>query len=166
MCIRSNEIILPGDSLDLDTDLPDQTVVVEGWLPHQWPDPQLVSISQGRLQVTNTSSQPVVLTNKRVNSVKITSTEDTDRTQPFLSTLKQEIRNVSQLSDSKTIDTIQIGDTTADIRELLQAAHRRYRSLQQRPIRRIQRTLWPSRMSSQQGHSTETRSEKNTYSKL
>ena len=105
MSNRSNEIILPGDSLDLDTDLPDQTVVVEGWLPHQWPDPQLVSISQGRLQVTNTSSQPVVLTNKRVNSVKITSTEDTDWTQPFLSTLKQEIRNVSPLSDSETIDT-------------------------------------------------------------
>ena len=129
MSIRSNKIILPGDSLNLDTDLPDQTVVVEGWLLHQWPDPQLVSISQGRLQVTNTSSQPVVLTDKKVNSEKITSTKDTDWTQPFLSTLKQDPRNVSPLSDSETINTIKIGDTMADIRELLQAAHRRYQKV-------------------------------------
>ena len=43
--------------------------------------------------------------------------------------MKQKIINVSLLSDSKTIDTIKIGDTTADIRELLQAAHRRYRKV-------------------------------------
>ena len=55
--------------------------------------------------------------------------EDTDWKQPFLSTLKQEQRKVSLLSDSETIDTIQIGDTTADIRDLLTAAHRRYRKV-------------------------------------
>ena len=120
---------MPGDSLDLNTELPDQTVVVEGWHPNHWPDPQLANIHQNKIQVTNTTNKPVLLTNKRINSIKITTTEDTDWTQPFLSTLKQEQRNVSPLSDSETIDTIQIGDTTADIKDLLTVAHRRYRKI-------------------------------------
>ena len=53
MPIKTNKIILPGESMELTTDMPDQTVVIEGWLPHHWPEPQLVSIAQGKLQVTN-----------------------------------------------------------------------------------------------------------------
>ena len=124
MSIKSNKIILPGESLELDMTIPDQTVIVEGWLPHHWPDPQLVSISQGKLQVTNNTTEPVLFDNKKVKSLKIMTTEHTDWTQPFLSTIKQEKRNASPLSDSKTIDTIKISDTTRDITELLQAAHR------------------------------------------
>ena len=129
MSIKSNKILMPGDSLDLNKELPDQTVVVEGWHPNHWPDPQLANIHQNKIQVTNTTNKPVLLTNKRINSIKITTTEDTDWTQPFLSTLKQKQRNVSPLSDSETIDTIQIGDTTADMKDLLTVAHRRYRKI-------------------------------------
>ena len=106
---------MPGQSLDLNTDLPDQTVLVEGWHPTHWPHPKLADIRNNKLQVINTTNDPVVLSNKKVNSLKITKTEDTDWTQPFLSTIKQEQRKVSPLSDAEMIDTIRIGDTTADI---------------------------------------------------
>ena len=39
MSVKTIKIILPGDTLELDTDLQDQTVLVEGWLPYQWPEP-------------------------------------------------------------------------------------------------------------------------------
>ena len=43
MSIKTNKIILPGETMELPTDMPDQTVLVEGWLPHHWPEPQLVT---------------------------------------------------------------------------------------------------------------------------
>ena len=110
--------------MELTMDMPDQEVLIEGWLPHHWPEPQLVSITQGKLQVTNNTKQPVIFDNKKTRSIKVTTTEHTDWTQPFLSAIKQEPRNVSPLSDHETIDTIKIGDTTTDIKELLQATHR------------------------------------------
>ena len=129
MSIKSNKISLPGESLELETNMPDQTVIIEGWLPHHWPEPQLVSISQGKLQVTNNTTQPMMFDNKKVKSLKVTTTKHTDWTQPFLSAIKQEPRNVSPLSDNKTIDTIKIGDTTTGIKELLQATHRHFRKV-------------------------------------
>ena len=53
-----------------------------------------------------------------------------DWTSPVLSSITQNTKSASSLSDSETIDTIQIGETSADIRDLLEAAHRRFRSLQ------------------------------------
>ena len=78
MSIQSNKIIMPGQSLDLNTDLPDQTVLVEGWHPTHWLHPQLADIRNNKLQVINTTHEPVVLSNKKVNSLKIMKTEDTD----------------------------------------------------------------------------------------
>ena len=115
--------------MELTTDMPDQEVLIEGWLPHHQPEPQLVSITQGKLQVTNNTNQPVIFDNKKTRSIKVTTTKHTDWTQPFLSAIKQEPRNVSLLSDYETIDTIKIGDTTTDIKELLQATHRRFRKV-------------------------------------
>ena len=112
MSVKTNKIILPGETMELTTDMPDQTVLIEGWLPHHWPEPQLVSITQGKLEVTNNTQQPVLFDNKKAKSIKVTTTAHTDWTQPFLSALKQEPRNVSPLSDTETIDTIKIGDTT------------------------------------------------------
>ena len=109
--------------------MPDQTVLIEGWLPHHWPEPQLVTITQGKLKVTNNTKQPVIFDNKKTRSLKVTTTAHTDWTQPFLSAIKQEPRNISPLSDTETIDTIKIRDTTSDIKELIQAAHRQFRKV-------------------------------------
>ena len=51
MSVKSNKIILLGETIEFTTDMPDQTVLIEGWLPHHWPEPQLVSITQGKLEV-------------------------------------------------------------------------------------------------------------------
>ena len=101
--------------MELTTDMLDQTILIEGWLPHHWPEPQLVSITQGKLEVTNNTQKPVLFDNKKSKSINITITADTDWTQPSLSAIKQEPRNVNPLSDTETIDTIKIGDTILDI---------------------------------------------------
>ena len=67
---------MPGQSLDLNTDLPDQTVLVEGWHPTHWPHPQLANIRNNKLQVINTTHEPVILSNKKVNSLKVTKMEE------------------------------------------------------------------------------------------
>ena len=85
--MKANKIVLPGDTLELATDLEDQTVLIEGWLPHQWPEPQLVSISQGKLVVANNTQKPVLFDTKKSKSIKITTTTETDWTQPSLSAI-------------------------------------------------------------------------------
>merc|ERR1712089_24063 len=113
MSVKANKIVLPGDTLELATDLEDQTVLIEGWLPHQWPEPQLVSISQGKLVVANNTQKPVLFDTKKLKSIKITTTTETDWTQPSLSAIRQETQNVLPMSDTETIDNIKIGDTPA-----------------------------------------------------
>ena len=129
MSVKTNKIVLPGDTLELDTDLQDQTVLVEGWLPYQWPEPQLVSISQGKIAVVNQTQKPILFDTKRSKSIKITTTTDTDWTQPCLSTMKQENQKPIPLSDTETIDLIKIENTSTDIKDLLQAAHRKFRKV-------------------------------------
>ena len=72
MSLKTNKIILPGESIELDTELEDQTVLAEGFNGHHWPQPQIVSIARGKLPLTNTSADPVILKAHKVNSIKLT----------------------------------------------------------------------------------------------
>ena len=87
MSIKTNKIILPGESIDIDTALEDQTVLVEGFNSHNWPAPQVVNIAQGKIPIVNTSAEPVVLTSHKVNSIKITPTEIIDWSSPSYAAL-------------------------------------------------------------------------------
>ena len=136
MSIKTNKIILPGDSINIDTTMTDQTVLVEGWKGNHWPEPQVVAITQGKLPITNNTSKPVILKNNKVNSIKVTPTEVIDWTAPSFSSLstittttKQTTKTMTSMPDSDTIDTIQIGETTEDIRDLIQGANRRFRKV-------------------------------------
>ena len=129
MSVKSNTIILPGDSLELDTDVDDQTILVEGWLPGQWPEPQLANIAQGKLNITNNTKEPVVFNTKKAKSIKLTARDDTDWTQHSMSAIRQESKNKIPLSDTETIDNIKIGNTSSDIKDLLNAAHKRFRKV-------------------------------------
>ena len=129
MSVKTNKIIKPGESLHLDTNLPDQTVLIEGWNSNHWPEPQLVDITQGIIPVHNTTTSPVILNNNKVNSIKITDINTIDWKSPILSSMTQSTKSASSLTDSETIDTIQIGETSADIRDLLEAAHQRFRKV-------------------------------------
>ena len=131
MSLKTNKIILPGDLIDIDTTMTDQTVLVEGWNGNHWPEPQVVTITQGKMPITNNSSKPIILTNNKVNSIKIIPTEVVDWSAPSFSSLstistttKQMTKTITSMPDSDTIDTIQIGDTTEDIRDLIHAANR------------------------------------------
>ena len=76
--------------------------MAEGWRPTEWPPPQLTAIRDGLLHLTNTSTQPVILTDAKVNSIKITTTTELDWTTPKLATKPL----VTPLSDAETINQI------------------------------------------------------------
>ena len=78
MSVKTNKIVMPGDSIAINTMLPDQTVLVEGWNSNHWPEPQVTEVNNGEIQVTNTSSHPVILRDNKVNSIKITLTNHLD----------------------------------------------------------------------------------------
>ena len=101
--------------------------MAEGWRPTEWPPPQLTAIKNGLLHLTNMSSQPVILTDTKVNSIKITTTPDLDWQTPKLATITGTKTSVTPLSDMETINLIKIGETSEDIRDLLRAAHSKYR---------------------------------------
>merc|ERR1711867_227582 len=131
MSLKTNKIILPGESIDVDTHLEDQTVLVEGFNGEHWPPPQVVSISQGKIPIVNTSDEPVILTSHKVNSIKVTSTELVDWSTPSYAALSA-ITTPPQfkpMPDSETIDTITIGDTTENIREMVTAANKKFRKV-------------------------------------
>ena len=131
MSLKTNKIILPGESIEIDTELGDQTVLVEGFNSHHWPAPQVVNIARGKIPILNTSADPVILNAHKVNSIKITPTEIVDWSSPrnaFLSAITTPTQS-APLPDSETIDTITIGETTDEIRDLILAANRRFRKV-------------------------------------
>ena len=117
---------MPGDSMDIPTTIKDQEVIAEGWRPTEWPPPQLTAIKNGLLHLTNTSKQPVILKDAKVNSIKITTMTDLDWQTPKLATITGTKTSVTPLSDMETINLIKIGETSEDIRDLLRAAHSKY----------------------------------------
>ena len=111
---------MPGESININTTLPDQTVLIEGWNSSHWPEPQATEVNNGKLQITNTSSRPVILRDNKVNSIKITSTNHLEWTPLNLSTIAtKQTKSTHSLSDSETLDLINIGEITAEIRDLL-----------------------------------------------
>ena len=47
MSLRLNRILLPGDTLELQSELEDQSVLTEGWKSNQWPEPQTAEVRNG-----------------------------------------------------------------------------------------------------------------------
>ena len=131
MSLKTNKIIMPGDTIDIDTEIEDQTVLVEGFNGSHWPPPQVVNINKETIPITNTSSKPVILTTQKVNSIKITPTQTVDWSSPSYSSLSSisTSRPTTSMPDSETIDTITIRETTTEIRDMILAANRRFRKV-------------------------------------
>ena len=128
--IKTNKIVSPGDSMELETNLPDQTVLVEGWNGEHWPDPQLASIKDGILYIDNPPGSHTILSKKKVNSLKLTPVTYTDWNTPAIVSLKPDkIQLPTPLPDSETISQIKIGNTTTEIKETLDKLHRQYRKV-------------------------------------
>ena len=126
--LKSKQIIMPGDMIDVPTNLADQQVIAEGWRHNDWPAPQLTEVKNESIQLTNHSTQPVILRDNRVNSIKITTTQMTDWQSPQLLATRTPTTTMP-LPDSETIDNMKIGETTDEIKELLLAAHRKFRKV-------------------------------------
>lgn len=82
--LKYKQLIMPGDTIDIPTKFADQQVIAEGWRHSDWPAPQLTEVINGSISLTNHSSQPVILRDNKVNSVKITTTKSTDWQLPQL----------------------------------------------------------------------------------
>ena len=50
---------MPGESTNVQVNLPDQKVVAEAFDNKQWPQPQLATIKNGSMTLVNTSKYPV-----------------------------------------------------------------------------------------------------------
>ena len=56
---------MPGYSLSITTDMPNQSVVVEANQPSQWPPPMLASIKHKSLEITNSTNEPMQINDKK-----------------------------------------------------------------------------------------------------
>ena len=110
--MKSNIILLPGESVDVPTELEDQTIIAEGHGKSHWPPPQLTKVTNKAVQLTNQSSEPITLTDLKTNSIQLTKT-----TIQNLQNNPTEYRIASTkitLPDSDTINLIKIGETDRD----------------------------------------------------
>ena len=66
--LKTKQILLPGDTISVQTNIPDQQVLAEAWKSSQWPPPQLSHIQNGLLQLTNESSKSNSPSRKQIKS--------------------------------------------------------------------------------------------------
>ena len=78
--LKTKRILMPGDHLTLQTNLPDQQILVEANQPTKWPPPTLATICNQSLSITNTTNKPVYIDNKHTHSIKLTLTTVVDTT--------------------------------------------------------------------------------------
>ena len=76
--LKTKQILLLGDTISVQTNIPDQQVLAEAWKSSQWPPPQLSHIKNGLIQLTNRSSNPILLQENKSNPVKITTIKSLD----------------------------------------------------------------------------------------
>ena len=71
--LKTKQILLPGDTISVQTNIPDPLVHTDAWMSSRWPPPQLSHIQNGLLQLTNKSSSPILLQENKSNPVEITT---------------------------------------------------------------------------------------------
>ena len=80
--IKARKIILPGEKLNIKTDLPDQIVLIEAIKTHRWPPPTLAAIKNNVATITNTTKSPVLLDGKSTLSLCLTPTSNSSISNP------------------------------------------------------------------------------------
>ena len=78
---KAVKVILPGQILTQSSQYPDGSVVaIEPWeqnLNPEWPEPQLCTVSKGKIEIANSTNDPIII-GKDVKIIKIRKTEDFD----------------------------------------------------------------------------------------
>lgn len=142
VCIFISKILMPGNSTNIQTNLPDQKVIVESFKADQWPLPQLASIKNQSITLFNNLKKPVFLIEKKATTIKIIPATITDirhitHTKPQLQTIKP----TNILTDAETIGLIKYGKIDSNIKRLLETAYSKHKKVFDRLIWRLQRLL-------------------------
>ena len=124
--LKVKQIIQPGESIDIPVNIPNQTILAEGFRPTDWPLPQITEVKNNNINLTNDTNHTIILNDNKVNSIKLTSTQTSEWIN--LSSINTNLTK-TELSDSETINLIKIGKTTPEIKEILEQAHRRHRKV-------------------------------------
>ena len=127
LTFNSMKVILPGQSLEVSVKGEEQEqVAIQPWEQNKnlrWPQPQLCTIKDGKVNIENSTEEPIILS-KDVRSIKINKTTilEENPDQRFYS---QKLPNMMSLQTQKSeISEIKIGeDTKEHVKELLNAAH-------------------------------------------
>ena len=121
---------MPSHSTNLKIHLPDQKAVIESLKSGQWPPPHLANIKNHTIALVNNLNQPVILTEKRATSIKITPAPVTDtRLTSHTQYRLNPIKPAEKLTDAKTIGLIKYGQIDPKIKHLLHTAHNKQDSL-------------------------------------
>ena len=80
------KVLFPGQHLSQPANFPEGSIVaVEPWEQNKnpnWPEPQLCTVSQGKIKVENSTINPIVV-GKEVKLIRIRSTEDYQEPDPY-----------------------------------------------------------------------------------
>ena len=133
-CFKSDKVILPGQSINLQVVGDDQDVIaVEPWEQnknYKWPEPQLCSVLNGSVQVFNTSDSPIIL-NKDVKYVKTRSTTQVpDQSDENFYFPRSPNLNSMNNCQSTNLEEIKFGEEIdTAIKNVILEAHDRYQEV-------------------------------------
>ena len=124
-------IIMPGESASIPVNMSDQQVVVKPFQSGNWIQPQLASIQQQSLTITNTSKHPITSSkNKKANKFKITTTTVQDVcSMPIQDHRLNVNKQVDKLSQPETTGGIKFGDIQPDVKKIIDQAHNIYKGV-------------------------------------
>ena len=124
--IKNNEILMPGDTTDIPVNLPDQQVIIEAFRANQWPTHQLAIIKNGSFTLYNNTKKPILMSAKKVTTIKITPTTLTDvRALPIQPGLNA-VKSPDKLTDTETIGLIDCTRAEPKVKHILNAAHTQF----------------------------------------
>ena len=121
--IKAKRILLPGDSLDIKIDLPDQEIVLEAAKSNSWPPPTLASVTNKVTKLTNTSNTPVILDGKKTLSLRLIPTSESNIASPPSDTHyygHYSPQPIQVPSDTDTIKLIKFGKTDPEVKALIE----------------------------------------------
>ena len=143
--IKNSKILMPGDTTNIQVNLSDQKVITESLKSDEWPPPQLATIKNQLLTLTNTSNKPVIMLEKKAVPLKITPATITDtrkysHTQPQLHSTK--VIETHRHQNNRTHQNRQ--NWLKHQTSLGYSSHPTQKSVWQGTVWRIQRILWQS----------------------
>ena len=130
-------ILMPGESTSIDVSMPDQQVLLEPYKSEHWMQPQLASITNNKLSITNLSNQPITSVGKKksVEKYKITTVQMQEITDHDTVDHRLNVNSVvDKLTEPETIGLIKFGETEPEVKHKIDSAHLQYKQVFSRDL--------------------------------